>query len=216
MSNAQKFNLTKYTHKTMKPIQRILTTFFAAISLITFCINANAGGHDNWKLITDESAISFVSIKKGSIAEAHTFTDFSGVLDHGKASVTIKADSVDTMVPIRNERAREFLFETGVYPTISIKSDVTEVMKSAETGSTALLEVPATLSLHGVEKDISLNVSLSHNSKTTLVVASTKPVIIKAADYGMEEGVLKLAELVGGIPIANAVPINFVLTFKKQ
>ena len=110
MSNAQKFNLTKYTHKTMKPIQRILTTFFAAISLITFCINANAGGHDNWKLITDESAISFVSIKKGSIAEAHTFTDFSGVLDHGKASVTIKADSIDTMVPIRNERAREFLF----------------------------------------------------------------------------------------------------------
>ena len=200
----------------MKYVRKLLTLSIAAALLATASLYSHAAGHDIWPLVQNESSISFVSVKNGKIGEVHTFTDFSGVLDHGKATITIKPDSVDTNVPIRNERAREFLFETGVYPTISISSDVTAAMKEAAEGTTKMLVVPASLSMHGVTKEISLNVSVSQNGKGTLTVSSSKPVLIQAADYNMDSGVAKLAELVGGIPIATAVPVSFVLTFKKK
>jgi len=200
----------------MKPIKKFLTVSLVTILLAALSLSTKADGHAVWKLTSEESNINFVSIKKGAFAEAHTFTDYSGVVDHGKASITIKADSVDTRVPIRNERVREFLFETGAYPEISITSDVSTAMEAATTGSTKMFDLPATLSLHGVEKEVTLNVSISQNSKGGIIVASTQPVIINASDYGMSAGVLKLAELVGGIPIATAVPVSFILTFKKD
>lgn len=199
----------------MTYFKKISIAGLITVLLTTFSLKTYAAGHDIWSLAVEESSISFVSVKKGTVGEVHTFTDFSGVLDHGKATVTIKADSVDTSVPIRNERAREFLFETGVYPTISISGDVSAAMSAVKKGTTSILNLPATLSMHGISKEISLNVSVSRNGKGTVAVASTKPIIIKAADYNMDKGVAKLAELVGGIPIATAVPVSFFLTFKK-
>ena len=190
----------------------IVTTILSMVSLTSYA----AGHGEKWDLVTDESSISFFSVKKGSVGEVHSFTDFSGVIDHNKASIEIKPDSVETGIPIRNERAREFLFETGVFPTISISSDVTEAMNSATKGQAVEANVPATLSMHGVTKEITLSVRIIRNSKKSISVASTKPVVIKAADYNMDGGVTKLAELVGGIPIASSVPVNFVLTFKKS
>jgi len=201
----------------MKYFKKILTLCITTTLLAAISLQVSAKGHAaKWQLVKDESIISFVSIKKGSVGEAHTFTDFSGLIDHNNATVTIKADSVDTNVPIRNERAREFLFETGIYPTISITSDVSAAMKVAKKGATKMTDLPATLSMHGISKEVSLNISVSRNGKGTISVASTKPVIIKAADYNMDAGVTKLAELVGSIPIASAVPVSFVLTFKKD
>ena len=197
----------------MKSIKKLLLLSLSTALLATSSIAVNAA---NWQLAKDESTISFFSVKKGKIGETHTFTDFSGEINKGKAAVTIKADSVDTNVPIRNDRAREFLFETGIYPTISISSDVGDALKTASKGATSKLSIPATLSLHGVEKEVSLDVSITRNGKGAITVSNSKPVVIKAADYNMDAGVLKLAELVGGIPIASAVPVSFVLTFKKD
>lgn len=176
---------------------------------------ASAAGHDKWTLQASESAISFVSIKKTFIGEAHTFTDISGSINHGKASITIKPDSVSTNIPIRNERARKFLFETGIYPTIVVNSDVSSAMKSLEKGATNMLSLPAILTMHGVEKSITLDLAITRNGKQAVTVATTKPVVINAAEYNMVGGIKKLGEL-AGVDIVTAVPVSFVLTFKKS
>jgi len=201
----------------MKKLYKSTITFLAILCSNLFISQAGyADDHGKkWMLDQDESLISFVSVKKDSIGEVHTFTDFSGEIKGHKATVTIKPDSVNSKVPIRNERMREFLFETGTYPTISITSDVTGVLDKIKKGKTSLIELPATLSLHGADKEVVLNVSLSRNSKGTMNVASAKPVIIKAADFNMDKGIAKLSELVGNIDITDAVPVSFVLTFKK-
>jgi hypothetical protein len=53
------------------------------------------------------------------------------------------------------------------------------------------------------------------NTGDKVVVSSATPIIIKAADFGLEKGVAKLQELAKLPSIATAVPVNFVLTFSK-
>ena len=172
--------------------------------------------HAAWQLDQSNSSINFVTIKKGNIAESHTFKEFSGSLNSEAASIEISASSVDTKVDIRNERMREFLFETGAFPTISINADVTSVIPSIATGQSRLISLPASLELHGVKNEISLALRVSKLSEEVYVVSSAEPVLIRAKDYAMLEGVLKLSSLVNNLPIAETVPVSFSLQFNKK
>lgn len=168
-----------------------------------------------WTLDTEQSSVNFVTIKKTNLAETHQFTDFSGEIKKGKASVTIKADSIDSRVPIRNERMREFLFETGAYPLIQVNSDVTEVLSGLTLGDSKTVSTSATLSMHGVTKEITLELRVNSLSESTMSVSSTEPVLVHAAHYEMVEGIQKLSSLVNGLHIAETVPVYFSLVFQK-
>lgn len=169
----------------------------------------------SWNLDTANSRVNFVTIKKGNIAESHTFSDVSGSVVAGKASITIKPDSVDSRVPIRNERMREFLFETGLYPSIEIIADVEQVIDNLKPGHSAIVTLPASLSMHGVSEELNLEVRISQLGANTLVVASTQSVLIRAANYNMLEGITKLSSLVNNLPIAETVPVNFSLALTR-
>jgi len=56
---------------------------------------------------------------------------------------------------------------------------------------------------------------VSNLSETKLVVSSMKPIIINAQRFALVDGVKKLQELAGLPSISNAVPLSFVLSFKK-
>lgn len=187
----------------------------AALSLLfLFSTYANAQTQDSaarWALNTEKSEVNFISIKKGNIAETHVFNDISGHILNGKAQFTIKPDSVDSRVPIRNERMREFLFETNVYPTIEINANVGDLVRSLKPGQSNMMTIPASLSMHGATKEIKLETRLSVINANTIVVSSTQPVLIRAADFDMVDGITKLASLVNNLAIAETVPVNFSL-----
>ena len=78
-----------------------------------------------WTLDNDSSQVSFVSVKAGDAGEVHRFTEISGELSSGgNASVTIQLASVDTLIPLRDERMRELLFQTNLFPTASLNTDI--------------------------------------------------------------------------------------------
>jgi len=187
----------------------------AALSLLfLFSTYANAQTQDyaaRWALNTEKSEVNFISIKKGNIAETHVFNDISGHILNGKAQFTIKPDSVDSRVPIRNERMREFLFETNVYPTIEINANVGDLVSSLKPGQSNMMTIPASLSMHGATKEIKLETRLSMINANTIVVSSTQSVLIRAADFDMVDGITKLASLVNNLAIAETVPVNFSL-----
>jgi len=187
----------------------------AALSLLfLFSTYANAQTQDSaarWALNTEKSEVNFISIKKGNIAETHVFNDISGHILNGKAQFTIKPDSVDSRVPIRNERMREFLFETNIYPTIEINANVGDLVRSLKPGQSNMMTIPASLSMHGATKEIKLETRLSMINANTIVVSSTQSVLIRAADFDMVDGITKLASLVNNLAIAETVPVNFSL-----
>ncbi len=188
-------------------------------ALFMFCAPASAEKLNSaytWTLDAEKSRVNFVSIKKGNIAESHTFSDISGHVTDGKARVIIKPDSVDSRIPIRDERMREFLFETGVYPTIEIVAEVSAALKGLEPGNSSLASIPATLSLHGETKELTLDVRISRLNQNTMVVASTQPVLVRAANFNMVDGIIKLSSLVNNLPIAETVPVSFSLLLKND
>ncbi|MGH1542211.1 MAG: YceI family protein [Arenicella sp.] len=191
---------------------KIITTTLTFV--ITLLLSSNAFAA-SWVLDKDKSAINFVSVKKTNIAESHTFTDFSSsITETGQTSVVIQNSSVETAVEIRNDRLRRFLFETADFPETTITTDISKITPLSA-GESITTSLPATLSLHGVSKEIILNVLINQSTNNTMLVASTQPIIIKASDYGMDKGLAKLSELMGGISLGQSVPVSFALTFTQ-
>lgn len=196
-------------------------TAFAVSTIIL--LSTSVHSHDElttkpaaWTLDAQNTRVNFITIKKGNIAESHIFNDVSGSITAGKASITIKPDSVDSKVPIRNERMREFLFETQVYPSIEITANVKDVIGQLDAGNSSLITIPATLSMHGISKELTLDLRVSKLNNDTLLVASVEPVLVRAADYNMLDGITKLSSLVNKLPIAETVPVNFSLQLNKN
>lgn len=192
----------------MKLIKLICLLSLSSLSLLANSASA-------WELDATKSVVSFVSIKKHNIGEVHVFTQLEGQIKNAAATISIKTESIDSLIPLRDERMRKFLFKSNVYPTIDINADVTQALSSLDNGAPQLVEVPATLSLHGVTTQITLNAYLTQSDENTLSVISTKPIIIRAAQYQLVEGITKLASLVNNLPIAESVPVTFALTFTK-
>ena len=66
-----------------------------------------------WNLDESNSSIEFISIKNNQISESHNFQKISGsITSEGLVNVTVDLDSVDTKIPIRDERMRNLFFET--------------------------------------------------------------------------------------------------------
>lgn len=170
-----------------------------------------------WTLDGDESMVSFVSVKAGDVAEAHWFTEVSGSIDDdGVASVVIQLASVDTMIPIRDERMREMLFNTDIFPTaaLSSKIDLAEV-GSIEAGRTRYMVTELMLDLNGQKVALTADIAVTHAGDTTYIVSSRKPIILNAASVGLVEGIEALREVAGLSTISKAVPVSFVLSFKS-
>ena len=100
----------------------------------------------------EHSNLSFVSVKKGTVAEAHRIKNLSGSLsDKGELKVTLDLTSVDTKIEIRDQRAKEFLFETDKFANATLKANIAEIAEGVSNISTE-----AELSLHGVSQKLQL------------------------------------------------------------
>ena len=98
---------------------------------------------------------------------------------------------------------------------VSIKAkDVAEVQTFTEmSGSIAEVTAQGSLSLHGETQPMVIDMQAAKVDAGTVMVASTKPLVIDAAKFGMSDGVEKLREIAGLDSISNAVPVTFVMTF---
>jgi len=79
-----------------------------------------------------------------------------------------------------------------------------------------LLELPAELALHGTTLPLTLEITVAKLGAERLLVASSQPIVIDAAQVGLTDGVEKLREVAGLPAISPAVPVSFVLTFEQS
>ena len=171
-----------------------------------------------WNLDNENSSISFVSTKAIDIAEVHHFNELSGrISDKGKAVVTIELASVDTGIPIRDERMGEMLFETEKYPLATIRSKIDmSVVDAMAPGSTQRLATELTLELHGTKVVIITDVIIAMLNEKLMMVTSADPVVVTAASANLGGGIEELRKVANLPSIGNAVPVTFVLMFEKS
>ncbi len=169
----------------------------------------------DWTMDPERSHLAFMSIKAKDVGEVHSFTEMTGTIaDDGSVSVSMMLDSVETLIPIRNERMREFLFVTTDYKDATLTAKVDPALITAmKPGDIAQITAEGNLSMHGATQPMTLNMQAAKVADGTVMVASTKPLVIDAAKFGMSDGVEKLREIAGLDSISNAVPVTFAMTF---
>lgn len=170
----------------------------------------------HWSLDNEASTLSFVTIKADHVGEVHTFDVLSGSIgDSGEVEITIELASVNTLIPIRNERMQALLFETNLFPDATITGMINiEALAELEAGATQTLQFEFDLSLHG--RSISLTADLLVTRLDGGLVASTlKPVIVTAESVGLVAGVEALREIAGLPSISRAVPVSFTVVFDQ-
>ena len=170
-----------------------------------------------WEIDSDSSAINFISIKNDIVAETHSFGSLVGYISgDGKVELAIDLDSVETLIPIRNERMRELLFETRQFPTANLSAQVDPgILQAASQGGVVNTVVQVGLSLHGQDALLEVPVVVVGDDGQSLRVVSARPVIVNAGDFGLEAGVTALREVAGLKTISTAVPVTLNLLFNR-
>lgn len=188
-----------------------LGTLFAALA-VTFSSQAE------WMLDSSNSTLKFVSTKSNSVSEIHHFEAMTGTIsDDGKATLVIDLSSVETNITIRNERMQTMLFNVADFDkaTISTVVDMSE-LDNADVGGIYSIINDVTVDLHGKQKTYPAKLTVMKMSDDKVVIVATEPLVVNAADFGLEEGIEKLREVAGLPTIATSVPLTFVLVYNQK
>ena len=168
-----------------------------------------------WVLDNEASHLSFVTVKAGDLAEAHRFRTLAGKVSiNGTAEISIDLASVDTLIPIRDERMREHLFQTVRFPQaiVSLKFDPDEVESIAE-GASGTVQLVGELAMMSQRVPVRADTLVVRLTPTRVLVVSRTPVVVNAASLSLVGGIEKLRELASLPSISKAVSISFALLF---
>jgi polyisoprenoid-binding protein YceI len=171
-----------------------------------------------WQLVSDKSQLSYTTTKvftgaEKSAAENNRFAKLEGkVGDNGMAEVRVLLDSVNTNVAIRDERMRKIVFQTEKFPAATVSAQVPANVLSEQ--GLHQIDLTLQLELHGMQKSMTVPVSVV-NESNRILVTSMSPVLIEAADFGLDGGILELTKLAGLMFIPTTVPVSFSLVFQQ-
>jgi polyisoprenoid-binding protein YceI len=166
-------------------------------------ICATAQASETFKIDPAKSAIAF-KVRHMLGNARGKFSKFSGTIvvdrDHpeqSSVSVSIAAASIDTGIAQRDEHLRGELFDVAKYPEITFKS-----RRVKQTGANSG-QIVGDLTMHGVTREITLNVQLVSSPGTRWRV-TTAP--LRRSEFGLLFS--KSAEMMSGIADDVAVEIE--------
>lgn len=182
---------------------------------------------------TENSTISFTSIKNGSIPVSGYFTKVNGDIEVKKGDlsaidgeIALNLSTIDTGNPPRDDSLLTHFFETkssenkektaSNIATFSIdKIEGADTDELEKQNQPVRFKATGTLSLHGTDKKQTFALSLTRTGSDTLRVQTVKPFGFSIEEFGMSKQLEKLMEVCGHKSVSDAVPINLSLAFKK-
>jgi polyisoprenoid-binding protein YceI len=171
-----------------------------------------------WRLNNDQSILSFISIKASDIAEVHHFNTLAGMIeDDGSVNVEIELASVDTLIPIRDQRMREVLFETNAFPIATVTAKIDPALaENLRAGEVTTVTAEVLVELHGEAAPMVIELDFVSLTDTRILVSSQKPVIVNAGMFNLVDGIEQLRQIAGLPSISKAVPVSFRLIFDQD
>lgn len=171
--------------------------------------------------VLKDAEIVFTSTKTDTmgndIQEMGNFMQYSGVFaKHGLLKLEINLNSTVTDIAIRDQRIKEWLFETGQFETATITAQLdAEKINQLPLNSSIQLAQPITLDLHGMKADLTANLSITRTQPNVLSVTTTEPVLVNIESFGMTDGLKKLTDVMMLSKINSGIPITFKGNFHR-
>jgi polyisoprenoid-binding protein YceI len=187
---------------------------FAALALTLLSLPALA----QWRLDNGQSDLRFVTTKNTNLAEVQRFKTLSGeLLPSGAVRLVIDLASVDTLVPLRNERMVAMLFEAARFPNASFQGQVDMAAVNAlQAGQSLDMDVQGQLSLRNKTQDTRALLRVTRLASERLQVHTRAPILVFAEQFDLSAGIEKLREIMNLPNIIGTVPVSFALTFQRQ
>jgi len=193
---------------------RSLHQVFACLLLTAAALPAQA----NWYLDGESSRLSFVSTKNASVSEVQRFLVLHGKVDpNGRAEVEVELDSINSGIPLRDERMRKELFQIEQFPdaTITTQIDLRPINDLAP-GAQLELRLPMTVNLHGKQHEYPAELLATRLDDRRFQVVTLEPLVINAADFDLAPGLESLRKLADLSAISLSVPVGAVLIFTAR
>ncbi len=174
--------------------------------------------HANWYLDNESSRLSFITNKNGDVTEVHRFLVLHGKVDSkGAAELQIEMDSVNSGIPLRDERMRKDLFEVARFPDALIRAQLDlRPINDLANGAQLELRLPVTVSLHGKEHSYSAQLLATRLDERRFQVVTLEPLMLRAEEFDLAPGLDALRKVAGLQSISLSVPVGAVLIFTAR
>ncbi|MFL9609884.1 YceI family protein [Methylobacillus sp. Pita2] len=188
-----------------------------AAALLGSGLMFSQGAVADWALNNEASVLNFVSVKKNTIGETHRFNQLAGTISQdGAFKATIKLASVNTNIPIRDERMKTMLFDLANFPQADITGNTVNAFKAPAAGEAKIEAVKLQLAINGKNIPLEARLRVVGLGKQGLLVSTIEPLLLDAAALGYTEGVDKLREVAQLPSISTVVPVTFSLVFDHK
>ncbi|MBK5510760.1 MULTISPECIES: YceI family protein [unclassified Pseudomonas] len=193
---------------------RFLSKTFALLLLA----GATLSAHADWYLDGESSRLSFISTKNANVSEVQRFLVLHGKVDPtGLAQVEVEMDSVNSGIPLRDERMRKDLFEIQTFPEALITAQIDlRPINDLAPGAQLELRLPLTVSLHGKQHQYNAELLATRLDDRRFQVVTLEPLVINAEDFDLAPGLESLRKVAGLSAISLSVPVGAVLIFTAR
>ncbi|MBT2374466.1 YceI family protein [Pseudomonas fluorescens] len=174
--------------------------------------------HADWYLDNESSRLSFVTTKNTDIAEVHRFLVLHGKVDsQGAAQLEVELESVNSGIPLRDERMRNELFEIKTFPDALINAQINlQPINDLAAGAQLELRLPVSVTLHGKTQTYNAELLATHLDDRRFQVVTLEPLVLHAEDFDLLPGVSALRKAAGLSQISLSVPVGAVLIFTAR
>lgn len=195
-----------------------MKSFLRLFIVAALSLSASFVFAQEYVLKPEQSSIQFVSVKNNTVPETHNFKQFTGKINaQGEASVVIQIASLETHIEIRNERMRDMLFHTAKMPTAEISVKIPQdVLAKVAAGDVLTQAFDVKVTMHQHEKKYATELRAVALKNGEIQVTTVAPLIINAADFGLDGGIEALREIAKLSNISLLVPVTATLVYQVK
>ncbi|MCK9799881.1 YceI family protein [Pseudomonas sp. MAFF 302030] len=174
--------------------------------------------HASWYLDNESSRLSFITTKNANVSEVHRFLVLHGKVDaKGQAQLQVELDSINSGIPLRDERMRKELFEVATFPEALISAQLNlQPINDLAPGAQIELLLPVTVELHGQQHTYNVELLATRLDDRRFQVVTLEPLVLNAEDFNLAPGLETLRKAAGLSAISFSVPVGAVLIFTAR
>ncbi|WP_130872028.1 YceI family protein [Pseudomonas bubulae] len=196
----------------------MLKALLSSACALLLTLGVSLSAQANWYLDGESSRLSFITTQNANIADVHRFLVLHGKVDRkGLAQLRIEMDSVNSSVPLRDERMRDVLFDFKHFPEAQISAQIDlQPINDLASGAQLELRLPVTVSLRGKQHTYQAELLATRLDERRFQVVTLEPLMLQAEDFGLQPELKTLRKLAGLSAISFSVPVNAVLIFTAR
>jgi len=188
---------------------------FSQVCGITLSLLFSATAFADLMLDPTQGQVNFISIKNEHNAETHSFEEFSGSLtSNGNLEIKIALSSVNTLIPIRNQRMQKMLFDVANFSDATFTANIDNNLLSLKAGEQVNTNISGKLSISGKSVATTFDVQLIGLGNRAISATTNKPTLLSTTEFELDDGVAALKEIAKLNSISKTVPLTFSVVFK--